>query len=101
MAGGGLFVCLGGDPPLFPPSSTFLVRQQRPFPGQVALRSISSHRRVKNPETQVPRHPPLKLPAAFPSLLLLLLFFCSDLFGVCVVRLVVPCVDVGVGAGVV
>ncbi len=55
---------------------------------------------MKKPETQVPRHPPLKLPAEFPSLLLLL-FFCSDLLGVGVVRVVVACVDDGVGAGVV
>lgn len=32
------------------------VMQQRPLPGQIAFLSISSHRREKNPVTQVPRH---------------------------------------------
>lgn len=45
--GGGLF-CVGG-------LGGALVMQQRPLPGQMARRSISSQRRAKNPVTQVPR----------------------------------------------
>ena len=87
LVGGGLLVWRGGDPP-FPPSSTFLVKQHRPFPGQVTLLSISSQSNVKKPETQVPRHP-LKLSC-----------FCS-VRCVGVVRLVVGNVVVAVGVGVV
>jgi hypothetical protein len=86
----GRFVCRGGV--ALPPSSTFLVRQQRPFPGQVTLRSISSQSKVKNPDTQVPRQP------TKPSL------FCgSGCFGfaVVVVRFVVVLGAFVVVAGVV
>ena len=88
LAGWGRFGCRGGEPPLLPPSSTFLVRQHLPFPGQETLRSISSQRRVKNPETQVPRHP------TKPS-------FLASVFGAVVVRFVVGVVGFGVGLAVV
>ena len=72
-----------------PPSSTFLVKQHLPFPGQETLRSISSQRRVKNPETQVPRQP------TKPS-------FLASFFGAAVVvRFVVVVVDFVVDAAAV
>ena len=96
LVGGGLLVCRGGDPPPLlpllpePPSSTFLVKQHLPFPGQETLLSISSQRRVKNPETQVPRQP-TKPPS----------FFASVFGAVVVVRFVVVVVDFVVGVAVV
>lgn len=48
----GLLVGLGFD------SSTFFVKQHLPFPGQDAVRSISSQSRAKNPVTHVPEQEP-------------------------------------------
>lgn len=54
----GQFLTEGGGLRLGGPSlgSNFFVMQHLPSPGHLILRSISSHSRVKNPETQVPRH---------------------------------------------
>lgn len=47
---------VGRGRPLFGRLGGPLVMQQRPLPGQIALRSIASQRRAKNPVTQVPWH---------------------------------------------
>lgn len=54
--GRGRLVVRRGGPPLFGRFGGPRVMQQRPLPGQIALRSISSQRSAKNPVTQVPRH---------------------------------------------